>query len=130
MRGSVQQHQGDLKNDVPQPTLPHPGAILDAAERLGRVHELGRTIRARAIHPKSPLADGAVLFLNLHPSDLQDDDLFLPDGALAAMAGRVVLEITERASLDGIRDVRARVASLRKLGFRIASTTWERATRG
>jgi EAL domain-containing protein (putative c-di-GMP-specific phosphodiesterase class I) len=36
------------------------------------------------------------------------------------MGGRVVLEITERASLDGVRDVRARVAALRAIGFRIA----------
>jgi EAL domain-containing protein (putative c-di-GMP-specific phosphodiesterase class I) len=61
-----------------------------------------------------------LLFLNLHPADLQDDHLFRADGPLAAIADRVVLEITERASLDGIRDIRARVASLRKLGFRIA----------
>ncbi len=103
-----------------EPTLPHPGAILDAAERLGRVHELGRLIRARAILPKQPLAEGALLFLNLHPSDLLDDELFLPGSPLAAMAHRIVLEITERSTLDGIRDVRARIASLRKLGFRIA----------
>jgi EAL domain-containing protein (putative c-di-GMP-specific phosphodiesterase class I)/ActR/RegA family two-component response regulator len=103
-----------------EPSLPHPGAILDAAERLGRVHDLGRLIRARAIHPQQLLAEGALLFLNLHPSDLMDDDLFVANGALAAMAGRVVLEITERASLDGIRDIRPRMAALRKLGFRIA----------
>jgi EAL domain-containing protein (putative c-di-GMP-specific phosphodiesterase class I) len=94
--------------------------VLDAAERLGRVHELGRVIRAKAINPRVPLVDGVLLFLNLHPSDLQDEQLFLPEGPLAAVAGRVVLEITERASLDGIRDVRPRIASLRKLGFRIA----------
>jgi EAL domain-containing protein (putative c-di-GMP-specific phosphodiesterase class I) len=103
-----------------EPSLPHPGAVLDAAERLGRVHELGRLIRARAIRPKEPLGEGTLLFLNLHPSDLLDEDLFSPDGALARMADRVVLEITERASLDGIKDVRTRMASLRKLGFRIA----------
>jgi EAL domain-containing protein (putative c-di-GMP-specific phosphodiesterase class I) len=103
-----------------EPSLPHPGAVLDAAERLGRVHELGRAIRSRAINPRTPLADGALLFLNLHPSDLLDDELFMPGGALARMADRVVLEITERASLDDIRDVPSRVASLRKLGFRIA----------
>jgi len=102
-----------------EPSLPHPGAMLDAAERLGRVHELGRTVRARAIRPAVPLGE-ALLFLNLHPSDLLDEDLFLSHGPLAAMASRVVLEITERASLDGIPDVRLRVASLRKLGFRIA----------
>jgi EAL domain-containing protein (putative c-di-GMP-specific phosphodiesterase class I) len=36
------------------------------------------------------------------------------------VASRVVLEITERASLHGIPDIRARIASLRQLGFRIA----------
>ena len=61
-----------------------------------------------------------MLFLNLHPSDLLDEQLFQSDGLLAAVASRVVLEITERASLHGMNDVRARVASLRKLGFRIA----------
>jgi EAL domain-containing protein (putative c-di-GMP-specific phosphodiesterase class I) len=103
-----------------EPSLPHPGAVLDAAERLGRVHDLGRLIRERAVQPREPLADGVLLFLNLHPADLMDEKLFLPTGALARMASRVVLEITERASLDGIRDVRTRIASLRELGFRIA----------
>jgi len=103
-----------------EPSLPHPGAVLDAAERLGLVHELGRVIRRRAIAPKVPLPEGALLFINLHPADLKDDDMFRADTPLAAMADRVVLEITERASLDDIKDVRARIAALRKLGFRIA----------
>jgi EAL domain-containing protein (putative c-di-GMP-specific phosphodiesterase class I) len=103
-----------------EPSLPHPGAVLDAAERLGRVHELGRLVRAKAVAPGLPLADGVLLFLNLHPADLLDDELYRADGALAVVASRVVLEITERASLDAMRDVRSRVESLRKLGFRIA----------
>jgi len=103
-----------------EPALPHPGAVIDAAERLGRVHELGRVIRTRAVRPDVPLPDGALLFLNLHPSDLLDEELFEPRGQLAAAAKRIVLEITERAALDGIRDVRARIAALRALGFRIA----------
>ena len=28
-----------------EPSLPHPGAVLDAAERLGRVTEVGRRTR-------------------------------------------------------------------------------------
>ncbi|MGH7440537.1 MAG: EAL domain-containing protein [Polyangiaceae bacterium] len=103
-----------------EPSLPHPGAVLDAAERLGRVHELGRRIRAKAVEPLGRLPDDVVLFLNLHPSDLLDNDLFATEGALAAAAPRIVLEITERASLGGLQDVQAKVASLRKLGFRIA----------
>jgi len=103
-----------------EPALPHPGAVLDAAERLGRVHELGRVIRARAVRPDLPLPDRALLFLNLHPTDLLDDELFQPKGLLASTAKRIVLEITERSALDHIRDVRSRIAALRELGFRIA----------
>jgi EAL domain-containing protein (putative c-di-GMP-specific phosphodiesterase class I) len=103
-----------------EPNLPHPGAVLDAAERLGRVHELGRATRRSAIEPLSRLPKDVTLFLNLHPSDLLDPQLFATNGPLAPVADRIVLEITERATLHEMNDVRARVASLRKLGFRIA----------
>jgi EAL domain-containing protein (putative c-di-GMP-specific phosphodiesterase class I) len=103
-----------------EPNLPHPGAVLDAAERLGRVHELGQATRRNAIESLSRLPPDVILFLNLHPSDLLDPQLFATDGPLAAVADRIVLEITERASLHDMSDVRARIASLRKLGFRIA----------
>jgi len=117
-RRSVYAYEGLLRSR--EPTLPHPGAVLDAAEKLGRLHDLGRTIRARAIDPLGRLAADTLVFLNLHPSDLLDDELFRADSPLANVAKRIVLEITERASLEGIDDVRARVAALRKLGFRIA----------
>jgi two-component system cell cycle sensor histidine kinase/response regulator CckA len=103
-----------------EPSLPHPGAVIDAAERLDGVHVLGRKIRAKAVEPLGQLPDEIVLFLNLHPRDLLDDELFNAHTALAAVANRVVLEITERESLACISDVQARVASLRELGFRIA----------
>jgi EAL domain-containing protein (putative c-di-GMP-specific phosphodiesterase class I) len=61
-----------------------------------------------------------LLFVNLHPKDLLDETLLAANTPLAAIAKRVVLEITERASLHEIPNVRARIQSLRKLGFRIA----------
>jgi EAL domain-containing protein (putative c-di-GMP-specific phosphodiesterase class I) len=100
--------------------LPHPGAILDAAEQLVRLHDLGRTIRSRAAQPAAQMPDGAMLFVNLHTQDLLDEDLFDPDRPLAAVARRVVLEITERASLHQVRDVASRIARLREMGFRLA----------
>lgn len=101
-------------------SLPHPGAVLDAAERLDRVHELGRIIRGRAAEPVARMPEGAMLFVNLHARDLLDDHLFDRTTPLANVAGRVVLEITERASLHHVRDVVARIARLRDMGFRIA----------
>ena len=103
-----------------EPSLPHPGAVLDAATRLGRLEELGRLIRSRAAVPmiSAPLAGR--LFVNLHVTDLLDPLLASPDSPLAAIASRVVLEITERSSLDEVRDVRARIAVLREMGYSIA----------
>jgi len=100
--------------------LPHPGAILDAAERLERLPDLGRAIRARAAEPAGRMPKNAVLFVNLHTHDLLDDQLFDRARPLARIADQVVLEITERASLHHIRDVQARVSRLRDMGFRIA----------
>lgn len=102
------------------PALPHPGAVLDAAERLGRLDRLGRSLRARTSDAFAGAAHDACLFVNLHPSDLADDSLLDLDTGLAAIAHRVVLEITERASLSRVRDVRARVSQLRDVGYRIA----------
>ena len=103
-----------------EPSLPHPGAILEAAERLERLHELGRVIRARAAEPAVQLPESALLFVNLHTQDLLDDDLYDASRPLARIAHRVVLEITERASLHSVHDVLGRIGRLRSMGFRIA----------
>jgi len=100
-------------------TLPTAGALLDAAERLSCLSLLGRRIRARVAATAYEHPD-VTFFVNLHPSDLLDDELHAPHAPLSRVAGRVVLEITERDSLDKIADVRARIASLRSLGYRIA----------
>jgi EAL domain-containing protein (putative c-di-GMP-specific phosphodiesterase class I) len=100
--------------------LPHPGAILDAAERLGRLDDLGQRIRAAASRPIPEAPPGAVLFVNLHARDLMDETLLSGKSPLSAFANRIVLEVTERASLDGVKDARAKIAELRRMGFRIA----------
>lgn len=102
-------------------SLPHPGAILDAAERLERVTKLGRMLRTKVAQcfAEAP-SDRGVAFVNLHADDLFDRTLTSPFSPLTKVASRVVLEITERNSLDGLADVRYRVAELREVGFRIA----------
>jgi EAL domain-containing protein (putative c-di-GMP-specific phosphodiesterase class I) len=103
-----------------EPSLPHPGAVLDAAERLDALPRLGRVIRERAAEPMLHADPSWLLFLNLHPEDLLDPVLHSDATSLAELAPRVVLEITERASLHKVSDLRSRVASLRERGFRVA----------
>jgi EAL domain-containing protein (putative c-di-GMP-specific phosphodiesterase class I) len=103
-----------------EPSLPHPGAILAAAERLDQVHALGRRVRALAAEAFAAAQSDALLFVNLHPHDLLDGQLFDASAPLGMFAERVVLEITERSTIDDIKDIHARVAMLRGQGFRIA----------
>jgi len=104
----------------PDSVLPGPTHVLEAAERLGALEELGQLIRRRAAEPVARAPSDALIFVNLHPRDLMDPELMQLDSPLTAIADRVVLEITERASLGGLDDVHARVTALRALGFRIA----------
>lgn len=112
-------HEALVRTD--EATLRRPDDLLDAAERLGRLRELGRTIRARAAQTLTdhPTLEG-LLFVNLHTEDLADEDLFSPKAPLSAFASRVVLEITERAALDRIDEPMTRMKRLRAMGYRIA----------
>jgi len=103
-----------------EPSMEMPGQLLREAEHRGALHRLGRAVRTRAA---DSMADGArsyALFVNLHPRDLLDPDLYDTRAALTAFAGRVVLEITERSAIADVEGAKGRVARLRDQGFRIA----------
>src|SRR5262249_3765488 len=82
-------------------SLPVPGAILRAAERLNRNQDVGRSVR-RLVGTTLSSKPDLTAFVNLHVRDLLDPSLYDEDGPLARHAPRVVLEITERAALDDV----------------------------
>lgn len=116
--GKLYGHEALLRSR--EPRLPHPGAVLDAAEKLGELMNLGRLVRRRAAAPVAADAEVGMLFVNLHPRDLEDEELINRDAPLSQIADRVVLEITERASVSSINDLRGRIATLREIGYRVA----------
>jgi EAL domain-containing protein (putative c-di-GMP-specific phosphodiesterase class I) len=103
-----------------EPSLPSPAAVLGAAERRGRLRELGRKIRLLAAESFRGAPEDALLFLNLHPLDLLDPVLSADSAPLSRIAGRVVLEVTERTAAGEIPGLEARLHILRYMGFRIA----------
>ena len=99
--------------------LPGPAALFDAAERLNAVDRLGRVIRER-LATSPPAARNVILFLNLHPLELADPGLGESIAPIEVWAKSIVLEITERCSLEGIDDLEKRISALRRRGYRIA----------
>lgn len=100
--------------------LSHADGLLEAAQRLGKLTALGRSVREHAASVAKTLPAGVDLFVNLHPEDLLDEQLYSSSEPLAPVASKVVLEITERASLDQTPDLSIRLGALRDLGFRLA----------
>jgi EAL domain-containing protein (putative c-di-GMP-specific phosphodiesterase class I) len=94
-------------------------ALLKAAEDLRRLHDLGRRTRGHVAARATERPDLS-FFVNVHPDDLLDHQLFDPVAPLSKVARQVVLEVTERAGLEGVNDVAARIRWLRRIGFRIA----------
>lgn len=100
--------------------LPSPPAILDAAERLGRLPELGRRVRELAARAIDDLDPELRLFVNIHPSDLDDDCLYRIDMPLSRHAQRVTIEVTEREALGDALRARKHLLALRTLGYSVA----------
>lgn len=101
------------------PALPDPSSVLAVAERLSRIDQIGRLVRERVARSMTK-APAEFVFVNLHPLEMLDGDLFSPSAPLSQFAKRVVLEISEHALLGGIEGLELRAEALRRLGFRLA----------
>jgi EAL domain-containing protein (putative c-di-GMP-specific phosphodiesterase class I) len=103
-----------------EPSFEMPAELFAAAEQLGRLHDLGRAIRARVALDAARAPQGKRLFVNVHAEDLNDPELASSTAPLTEIASRVVLEITDRSRLDSVKSILTKVAELRQFGFQIA----------
>lgn len=99
-------------------TLCTESALVVAAENLGRLEELRRRVRDLAVKEFVAAPQDALLFVDVHPTDLMDGDLYSPEPPLARIADRVVLQVRARGL--AIDDLNARASVLRFVGFRLA----------
>jgi EAL domain-containing protein (putative c-di-GMP-specific phosphodiesterase class I) len=102
------------------PKMATPGPLLGAAEQLGRVTELGQRIRRHVVEAVNAAPVETLIFMNLHAADLNDDALYSKNSQLGGAASRIVLEVTERSSLERVKDVQERAKALRQVGYKIA----------
>jgi len=99
-------------------TFKGPIELIHAAEGAGKIRELGKAMRELSIRPVDQLKKPRLLFINLHPLEL---NLELLDWARGCpWASRIVLEVTESAAIEEYERVNELLQHLKKFGFRIA----------
>jgi EAL domain-containing protein (putative c-di-GMP-specific phosphodiesterase class I)/CheY-like chemotaxis protein len=114
----VHAYEALLRTD--EPTLRNPQDFIAAAEQLGRLPDLGRAIRRKCGEALAVIDKDVRLFMNVHPADLNDPQLYVGQGPLAESSSRVIVEVTERASLHVVRGLKSRLDELRSMGFLLA----------
>jgi len=97
--------------------LSQPKELLDRAAWLGGFEKLGRRVRRAVAGDIESLPKDSLVFVNLHAEELLDEALYSEANPLRKHAGRIVFELTEQGTLDGIE---WRIAALREKEFLIA----------
>ena len=103
------------------PAFDTPMALICAAESLGMLGRLADRVAECAAHILTVMPADSSLFINAHPAELADEaEVRRRFGRLAPWAGRIVIEITERADVLQITNWHDVVDFLTGAGFRIA----------
>jgi diguanylate cyclase (GGDEF)-like protein len=115
--GQVRAYEALCRAD--HPVFQDATVLFEAALQSGNLWRLGRMCRRNAVKRLADLDPGQLLFINLHPAELDDPELLSGELDRAA-AERIVFEITERASIPDFKRFRTSTAALTSAGYRLA----------
>lgn len=109
-----------------QSTFAHAGALFDAAEVAGRVHDLDRAALDVVLNGARDLDESVTLSVNVSPRTLESAEFtfttFLSILRRHGMApGRVILELTEREAIRDPERLRKALLGVQNAGVRIAA---------
>lgn len=79
-----------------------------------------RLVRDKAVTSFLQTAVDGNLFLSLTPLDLKGASLYQSESALSAHATRIILQVSDRYSLDNMSETHRRISTLKELGFKFA----------
>ncbi len=103
------------------PVFDGPRSVFQVAGRHGMLPQVGRLVVARAVEWFAQIPDTCQLFINVHADELTDPEGLVDRLApLSRFGRRVVLEISDRAQLEGIEHWERAVALIGERGFAVA----------
>ncbi|MFT3697154.1 MAG: EAL domain-containing protein [Kofleriaceae bacterium] len=102
-------------------SLATPAQLFASAIEQGSLGELGRELRKKSIQAVASAAvKNATLFLNVHPSELDLQDIASTMDPIASYAGKVVIEVPEASPILRYRFASTNLDTLRSRGAQIA----------
>ena len=107
-------------------TFAHTGALFDAAEIAGRVHDLDRAALDVVLRSARSMSDSMSLSVNVSPRTLEAPE-FSATALLSILRrhgmapGRVVLELTEREAIRDADRLRNILLAIQNAGVRVAA---------
>ena len=107
-------------------TFAHTGALFDAAEVAGRVHDLDRAALDVVLRNARSMSDTMSLSVNVSPRTLEALE-FSPATFLSILRrngmapGRIVLELTERETIRDADRLRTTLVAIQNAGVRVAA---------
>jgi len=123
--GQVTGYEGLVR--VPkESTFAHAGAMFDAAEIAGRVHDLDRAALDTVLRGAADLHEGVSLSVNMSPRTLESPE-FSSTAFLAILRrygispDRIVLEMTEREAIRDPERLRTVLLGIQDAGVRLAA---------
>jgi diguanylate cyclase (GGDEF)-like protein len=123
--GQVTGYEGLVR--VPrESTFAHAGAMFDAAEIAGRVHDLDRAALDTVLRGAADLNEGVSLSVNMSPRTLESPE-FSSTAFLAILRrygippSRIVLEMTEREAIRDTERLRTVLLGIQDAGVRLAA---------
>lgn len=99
---------------------PDPQGLFDLAAELGSLPRLGEVARETIVDDLRRHPQLGEVFINIHPGELKDRELFAGESQIREFAPHIVLELTERAAIGNPDEMARRIGELRKLGYRFA----------
>lgn len=112
--GNVFAYEGLVRCAVPD--LASPLQLLTSAVDQGTMGLLGRYLR----HTATKMAPDARMFINVHPSELDEEYLASPDDPVFSHGGEIVIEVPESAPLVRYRFAHSTLDVLRRHGIKLA----------
>ena len=97
----------------------NPLDLIIAAERSGKICELGRVLRDLAIAQIQQMPTDCSLFINLHPLELHDSSLLDENSILSPWADKVVFEINSSRKIADQERLKKVLTKLRERGYRV-----------